>query len=68
MVMAWSSNMNGQSIYVVVPYWLLYLNLKLLLAKLSHFSEICRAFDAIMYISLGVKGRMGGRSVASFTV
>ncbi len=36
--------MNGQSIYVVVPYWLFYLNLKLSSAKLSHFSEICRAF------------------------
>ncbi len=42
--------MNVKEIYVVVPYQLLYLNLKLSSAKLSHFRDIRRAFGAIMFL------------------
>jgi hypothetical protein len=46
-------------VYVVVPYHLLYLDLKLLSARLFHFSIISQRFGAIMYL-LEPKGKGGG--------
>jgi hypothetical protein len=51
--------------YVVVLYGLLNLNLKLSSAKLSHFSDILRAFGAILYL-LEPKGERSGKSVGLF--
>jgi hypothetical protein len=51
-------------VYVVVPYQLLYLELKLLSARLFQFSIISQPFGAINVnnVSLGAKGRRGERS------
>jgi hypothetical protein len=44
--------------FVVLPYHLLYLNLKLLSAKLSCYSDFSQAF--------GAEGRISGRSIGLF--
>jgi hypothetical protein len=54
--------MNDRGAYVVVPYQLLYLNMKPLLGKLSHCSIIWLACGALMFF-LEIKERGGEQCV-----